>query len=902
MLSSLGFKTGIRATYNVLDNPSFVSEPWTVYPAKHKSTNRIVSVFIFDKLKFESQVHRMCQMSSLAANSSPKKVIKECYELIKFEVNQLSKLRHPQVLTTLEPLEETKTKFIFVTEAVLSDLNTVASKDLDELSIQKGLLQVAKGLQFIHNQCNIIHLNIQPSSIFINNQGDWKLAGFTFLKNLNEISPQERDNFFIMNTSSFIPFANLNLSFTAPELIVDAQPKLDFANDIWSFGMLIFYLYNYDDNELLINLQDSTSIQDYKHEFRKFESKFYSHRTSPNELRYILKKVPEKLYPLFPQLLARYPYDRLRLDQFIDSDFFNGTIIKAMWFIDEFTTKSIDEKLVFMKGLLKFDPTTQTDLISQFPSAFRSLKILPLLIGQLINELTVLDETVAIDPNIDELISLSLDITMAISKSLSALTFQDRVYNVLLKDSSSLLEKVYDVVFKDEAKSKKLKTFTKLINASVKTRLTLIKNLNVLQEKTNDKQFMNFIKTILDLVFTLAAKEQDQKEVQIELQETFLDYIPYFIDKIDFSYMKNTFFPLLIKIFQATSVFSTKLKILNTFEKFVDAKAIDKIIINEQFLPVTKSLKNREEEIVIRVLKFFEKIVSSEDMNLDLKMLVESIIPQSYALAFECTDCDQKEFRSFITIINKIQKAMTEKKLVQLPERNINGRAASSTGQRQDGGKPNFEALLESQAIKEPEKPEIAPKSQVMQPTKKTPTATRTSTARLHTLNTTRSKSATTAAKPTSINLTQSTPLKFGATTNSNTATSNLFDSLKSTYDRPAYHDNEGEDDFDDFQLADAINTKSKSKHKIKWTSEADKMKSLPTTPLSPGNGGTFASMGNSTTNLSHASNNYPPGFNSSVLSPKGSSLQPNRSNTTLPPQNQNSGNSGINPDLLDLL
>lgn len=217
MLSSLGFKTGIRATYNVLDNPSFVSEPWTVYPAKHKSTNRIVSVFIFDKLKFESQVHRMCQMSSLAANSSPKKVIKECYELIKFEVNQLSKLRHPQVLTTLEPLEETKTKFIFVTEAVLSDLNTVASKDLDELSIQKGLLQVAKGLQFIHNQCNIIHLNIQPSSIFINNQGDWKLAGFTFLKNLNEISPQERDNFFIMNTSSFIPFANLNLSFTAPE-------------------------------------------------------------------------------------------------------------------------------------------------------------------------------------------------------------------------------------------------------------------------------------------------------------------------------------------------------------------------------------------------------------------------------------------------------------------------------------------------------------------------------------------------------------------------------------------------------------------------------------------------------------------------------------------------------------
>ncbi|CCG22386.1 Scy1 protein [Candida orthopsilosis Co 90-125] len=900
MLSSLGFKTGIRAAYNVSDNPSFVSEPWTVYPAKHKSSNRIVSVFIFDKSKFESQVHRMCQMSSLAANSSPKKVIKECYELIKFEVNQLSKLRHPQILTTLEPLEETKTKFIFATEAVVSDLNTVASKDLDELSIQKGLLQVAKGLQFIHNQCNIIHLNIQPSSIFINTQGDWKLAGFTFLKNLNEISPQERDNFFIMNTSSFIPFANLNLNFTAPELIVDPQPKLDFANDIWSFGMLIFYLYNYDECDSLINLHDTNSIQDYKHEFRKFESKFYSHRTSPTELRYILKKVPEKLYPLFPQLLARYPYDRLRLDQFIDSDFFNGTIIKAMWFIDEFTTKAIDEKLVFMRGLLEFDPTTQTDLIGQFPSAFRSSKILPLLIGQLINELTVLDETVAIDPNIDELISLSLEIVMAISKSLSALTFQDRVYNVLLKDSSSLSEKVYDVVFKDEAKSKKLKTFTKLINASVKTRLTLVKNLNVLQEKTNDKQFMSFIKTILDLVFTLAAKEQDQKEVQIELQEKFLDYIPNFTDKVDFSYMKNTFFPLLIKIFQATSVFSTKLKILNTFEKFVDARVIDKIIINEQFLPVTKSLKNREEEIVVRILKFFEKIVSNEDMNLDLKMLVDSIIPQCYTLAFECTDCDQKEFKSFMVIINKIQKAMMEKKLAQLPERHINGGTASGSEQGKVRGKPNFETLLESQAIKEPEKPETAPKSQVMQPTRKSSNSSRTAT-RSNTLNTARSKP--TMTKPTPINLTQSTPLKFGATTtnNNNTTTSNLFDSLKSTYDRPAYHDNEGDDDFDDFQSANAIN-KIKSNNKINWTSEANKMKSLPTTPLSPTNNSKPPSMGNSTHNSSHVANNYPPGFNSSVLSPKGANMSPNRSNTTSPPQNKSGNTSGINADLLDLL
>lgn len=79
-------------------------------------------------------------------------------------------------------------------------------------------------------------------------------------------------------------------------------------------------------------------------------------------------------------------------------------------------------------------------------------------------------------------------------------------------------------------------------------------------------------------------------------------------------------------------------------------------------------------------------------------------------------------------------------------------------------------------------------------------------------------------------------------------------------------------------------------------------MKSLPTTPLSPTNNSKPPSMGNSTHNSLHVANNYPPGFNSSVLSPKGANMLPNRSNTTSPPQNKSGNTSGINADLLDLL
>ena len=64
-------------------------------------------------------------------------MISECYELIKYEVSQLSKLKHPQLLQVYEVLEETKSKFLFVTEPVIDNLVTVNPKDLDDLSIQK---------------------------------------------------------------------------------------------------------------------------------------------------------------------------------------------------------------------------------------------------------------------------------------------------------------------------------------------------------------------------------------------------------------------------------------------------------------------------------------------------------------------------------------------------------------------------------------------------------------------------------------------------------------------------------------------------------------------------------------------------------------------------------------------
>lgn len=115
----------------------------------------------------------------------------------------LTRLRHPCILEVVEPLEDTRTSLLFATEPVTAALRDAiaassstsqrprrAGKDvangleLDEVEvhhhirygwkqaelsqIQKGLLQVGKGLQFLHEQAKLVHLNLTEDAIVIN--------------------------------------------------------------------------------------------------------------------------------------------------------------------------------------------------------------------------------------------------------------------------------------------------------------------------------------------------------------------------------------------------------------------------------------------------------------------------------------------------------------------------------------------------------------------------------------------------------------------------------------------------------------------------------------------------------------------------------------------------------------
>lgn len=899
------FSSGIRSAYAVSDHPTFNSEPWSIYPAKKNSNGRIVSVFIFDKKKFESQIHSL--LSNSHSNSkNPKVIIQECYELIKFEISQSAKLKHPQILTIIEPLEETKLKFLFVLEPVQNNLKTVQLNKLDQLTIQKGLLQISKSLQFLHNFCHIIHFNLQPLSVYINDQGDWKLFGFRFLHNLNELSPEERDNFYIMNNSSPIPFTNLNLNFTAPELLLDSSNKLSLANDIWSLGCLIYYLYN--QGEYIIECFDSDSISDFKTAYKKFEHRFRNNGGA--ESRHLYKDIPPKLYGLFSQIIARNPHDRLTIDQFIDSDFFNGSIIKAMWFVDEFATKSVDEKLIFMKGMLEVDPESppdqQTDILSQFPTSFRNLKFLPLMIEIILNELKVLDSNKKTeDVNAETMISLALNITLRIGKSLSNLTFQDKVYNILLKNNQSFWKKAAQAASSVTASSSSSSSssstsaspFVLLISCSTKVLLTLVENMSILRSKLNDKQLLEFLKLISEQILIIDAQPSVE---QIKVQELFLKELSSYLLLFEFPYIKNNLFPLICQIFKTTTILSTKLTTISTFEKFVDDKIIDKLIVTEQLLPLLNNLKSRDKLIVEYILRLNSKIIASDHINLEIETMVGQILPQCWQLTFGCNNCTASEFKKFIATVGSIETNLVERRIKQLPERNMNEGGFDSTPK----GSNDFNNLINTQKFNQGNQDQIlkAPKDEVtIQPRK----ISNNSNSNSNSVPTTPTPSGPQSSdmKPQPRTTSQLNPrrqdqkglphtppvLSFGATSaKKNVDNDALLRTLNTSYPVvkpstpsivPAQQKNlvDDDDDFNDFQTTSATTPSNPagSSGRIDWNVELNKTKPMNQLSLStPKVEATVFTIPKPYTPDSYmntpmtptSQKKYPPGFDSNIV------------------------------------
>lgn len=70
--------------------------------------------------------------------------------------------------------------------------NQEYSRDRNDFKLYKESLEISKcllkGLNYIHSQFKLVHYNLKPSNIFINNPDDVKIGDFGFVQKLKELN------------------------------------------------------------------------------------------------------------------------------------------------------------------------------------------------------------------------------------------------------------------------------------------------------------------------------------------------------------------------------------------------------------------------------------------------------------------------------------------------------------------------------------------------------------------------------------------------------------------------------------------------------------------------------------------------------------------------------------------
>lgn len=659
-------KTGITSKYSFSSSPTFTAEPWSIYTGRPKSSSSSspskVSIFMFDKKQFENYLLHYGIIKS-KSGSRDKVLIQEAYEILRNQANNLAKLKHPNILTLIEPLEEHSKNFMFVTEFVTGSLEAVFRETDDEeqnflqghvkdnIVIQRGILQLVNALDFIHNRASFVHLNIQPRAIFINENSDWKISGLGYLV---KIPPgTNTSEYFLPQYDPRVPpFMHLQLNYTAPEIVF--ENTLAFKNDYFSLGLLIYFLYSGKD---LFHSENSTT--EYKLEYNKFENKI-----STMSWDNIFSKVPQKLRYCMPKLINRDIYSRYdNITLILDSEFFQDPLVKTLNFLDDLPTKNSEEKYVFLEGLV--------NLLPEFPPALLQKKFLPIL-------LELLSQFCAEKVISDKCVSKNLDLIIKIGSTLSQLSFQEKVYPVLLSEVN----------------------FPILLR---KATVCLIDNLDTLKQKVKRS---DFLKNLLKPLFSYVLHDSESDTTTV-CQEKLLSQIPLALEVLDFPTVKQFLLPLLSDLFTKTTSLTVKNTCVTCFQIMIEHKSIDSYTCSEIILPLFKSMKTRDPRILSKLLKLFETVPL---IITDEIVLVDQVLPLmwNYSMASTLT---KSQYSGYTQAINKMSSDIQRNHIAKLSDR-VN-----------DDGEDAFHKVIEPTIMKKEDPETIAAKNievAAMKPVKKT--------------------------------------------------------------------------------------------------------------------------------------------------------------------------------------
>ena len=150
------------------------------------------------------------------------------------EIMILKSCDHDNLLELKDIHLESKGEFYqvyLVTELMDFDLYKVIRKGRDEMTgehIQYVMYQIFLGLYYLHEN-NIIHRDIKPNNILLNDSCDVKICDFGFAREQQSEGEDAHTEYVVTRF------------YRAPEIMLNSR-KYDYAVDIWSVGCTFFEL------------------------------------------------------------------------------------------------------------------------------------------------------------------------------------------------------------------------------------------------------------------------------------------------------------------------------------------------------------------------------------------------------------------------------------------------------------------------------------------------------------------------------------------------------------------------------------------------------------------------------------------------------------------------------------
>ncbi|MCJ1419060.1 hypothetical protein MMC32_005411 [Xylographa parallela] len=657
------FSSNITANYIIASSPSSVAGAWKVFDGKKKSTGKAVSIFVFDRKSLE---HQGGGLESRSNASSKRKIHDEVVERLKKEASSLARLRHPNILELAEPVEDTRNGgLMFATEPITATLaGLLAEEDddhktvsnhgrarrytaeeadggskkvtIDELEIQKGLLQVAKGLEFLHESASLVHGNLTPEAIYINQKSDWKISGLGFSgppdeSNSQSTTPPIALSELLYHDHRLPRNVQLNLDFTSPDFVLDTN--ISSSTDMFSLGLVILALYNSPHES---PLHTAGNITTYK---KIFSSPSSVPAASNNFL--CTKPLPRQLLTgVLPRLITRKPAQRMNSREFQQCSFFDNILMSTIQFLDSLPAKNPNEKSQFMRGLPR--------VLEQFPKSVLDKKVLPAL----------LEET-----KDRELLALVLT---NVFKVVEILPSRQRTF------TDTVLPQLRDIFHSPTSKaSPGDRDVTK-----EPALMVVLDKIGFMAENCSGKSFKDDILPIIQLGLESPTHSVVDKS---------LTCLSCILGILDFSTIKNDLFPVVANVFTKTSSLSIKVRglealgilcagnptISSTGTKAPNGAILDKYTVQEKVVPLLKGIKTKEPAVIMTALTVFKEVGKIADAD----FLAMNILPTLWIFSLGPL-LNLEQFEAYMTLIKtmslKIEQEQT-RKLRDLASNSTNG-------------------------------------------------------------------------------------------------------------------------------------------------------------------------------------------------------------------------------------